>query len=225
MKIKKVVANWLTPILFPVAMIFIGILFMLTPVFLIIEYRMPGFPDDSYGFSLKDRLKWAGLAQQYLVNDSGVEFLANLKFSDGSDLYNERELSHMKDVKRIIKPVLWFGFVSWILLVGFSIFSYRGKKKWEKGFLLALRKGGYLTIILIIIIGVLAASNFWDFFTVFHGLFFVGDSWLFYYSDTLIRLFPLRFWQDVFIMVGVIAIVGSLFSICGIKKKCMIVDD
>ncbi len=32
----------------------------------------------------------------------------------------------------------------------------------------------------------------------FHHLFFQGDTWLFLYSDTLIRLFPERFWQQVF---------------------------
>ena len=38
----------------------------------------------------------------------------------------------------------------------------------------------------------------WDaFFTTFHRMFFEGDTWIFRYSDTLIRLFPIRFWQDV----------------------------
>ena len=39
-------------------------------------------------------------------------------------------------------------------------------------------------------------------FVVFHRIFFSGDTWLFLYSDTLIRLFPERFWSDTFLMVG-----------------------
>jgi hypothetical protein len=33
---------------------------------------------------------------------------------------------------------------------------------------------------------------------------------MFLYSDTLIRLFPLRFWQDVFLFAGIITIGGGL---------------
>lgn len=35
----------------------------------------------------------------YLTNDEGIEFLGDLKFPDGSPVYNERELHHMVDVK------------------------------------------------------------------------------------------------------------------------------
>ena len=59
-----------------------------------------------------------------------------------------------------------------------------------------------------------ASVSFWQFFTLFHRLFFQGDSWLFEYSDTLIRLFPLRFWQDVFLSVmGLILIFGLLLGL------------
>jgi uncharacterized membrane protein len=33
-------------------------------------------------------------------------------------------------------------------------------------------------------------------------MFFEGDTWLFLYSDTLIRLFPERFWLTAFIGIG-----------------------
>jgi len=52
--------------------------------------------------------------------------------------------------------------------------------------------------------------SFWQFFTLFHELFFTGDSWIFEYSDTLIRLFPLRFWQDLFLFIPI------LIAICGL---------
>ena len=35
------------------------------------------------------------------------------------------------------------------------------------------------------------------FFTRFHELFFEGDSWRFSTTDTLIRIYPERFWEDV----------------------------
>jgi uncharacterized membrane protein len=62
------------------------------------------------------------------------------------------------------------------------------------------------------------ALAFWQFFTLFHGLFFEGDSWLFLYSDTLIRLFPIRFWQDVFLAAALITTGGGLGLALGLRK-------
>jgi len=207
-------------VLVPVALIILGIRILLSSTFLNIEYRMPGFPADDYGFSLEERLKWSKLAVQYLVNDSGDEFLGDLTFLDGKALYNERELSHMSDVKKVVKPVLSIGYASWILLLGFGFIAYR--IKWQSEYLRGLRLGGLIMIGLICVIGIFSIISFWNFFTIFHSLFFEGDSWLFLYSDTLIRLFPMRFWQDAFLMVGLITLGGSLILVASIKPKNLI---
>ena len=72
---------------------------------------------------------------------------------------------------------------------------------------------------LVVLIGIFASINFWQFFTDFHGLFFSGNSWQFLYSDTLIRLFPLRFWQDAFLFAGIIDILGGLAFGVGLLSK------
>jgi len=46
------------------------------------------------------------------------------------------------------------------------------------------------------------AASFSFLFVGFHRLFFEGDTWLFLYSDTLIRLFPERFWLTAFVGIG-----------------------
>ncbi len=61
-------------------------------------------------------------------------------------------------------------------------------------------------------------STFLDFsalFTGFHRIFFTGDTWLFYTSDSLIRLFPERFWSDAFLYIGIFTIAGGLIAIFG----------
>ena len=35
---------------------------------------MPGFPDDSYGFTLEDRVYWSRVDVAYLQNDEGIEY-------------------------------------------------------------------------------------------------------------------------------------------------------
>ncbi|HBG75080.1 MAG: hypothetical protein A2X25_04265 [Chloroflexi bacterium GWB2_49_20] len=217
MKFPHAAFTWSTAIFVPIALIFLGVRLLLTSAFLNLEYRMPGFPVDSYGFTLEDRLKWSQIAMQYLVNDFGVEFLGNQTFSDGTALYNERELSHMQDVKKVVKPVMIIGYVTWILLAGFGFMA--GWLSWQQDYRKGLRYGGWIMIGFLSAIGIFAMISFWDFFTVFHSLFFEGDSWLFLYSDTLIRLFPLRFWQDAFLMVGIITLSGGLAMVTGLKPK------
>jgi len=209
--------SWLITLLIPIALVFLGLRLLLEPVFLQIEYRTPGFPPDSYGFSLQDRLHWSQIALQYLVNDADINFLGGLAFTDGSPLYNSRELSHMQDVKNVVQPVLKIGYGVWFVVLGLGIWAQWGS--WWQAYRRGLWRGGWLTVALIAAIAVFAATNFWQFFTEFHSLFFEGDSWLFLYSDTLIRLFPMRFWQDAFLAVGVIALAGGLVLGLGLRTN------
>jgi integral membrane protein (TIGR01906 family) len=165
---------------------------------------MPGFPEDPYGFTIEDRLKWSKISIDYLLNDSEISFLADQQFADGTPLYNERELSHMLDVKRLFQRMVagWWFLV--ILFVVLGIWAW--KEKWLAEFWRAVSLGGWLTIGLIMTILVGIAVSFSALFTTFHRLFFTGDTWIFLYSDTLIRLFPMRFWQDGFIAMGLITI-------------------
>jgi integral membrane protein (TIGR01906 family) len=55
----------------------------------------------------------------------------------------------------------------------------------------------------------------WDvFFTGFHELFFPSGTWTFPYSETLIRLFPVRFWMDVaLVIVGLLVLQGMAIGL------------
>jgi integral membrane protein (TIGR01906 family) len=217
MKIIHIFLSWLITLLLPLALTFLGLRLLLTHAFPEIEYRLPGFPRDDYGFNLQDRLKWSEISIDYLTNNANISFLGSLAFPDGTSLYNERELSHMRDVKNIIKPVLWIGYGDLILLIGLGLWARYGG--WWKPYLRGLWRGGILILGLIFLLGIFASLNFWQFFTEFHGLFFTGDTWQFLFSDTLIRLFPLRFWQDAFIFVGIVDLVGSTALVAGLLSK------
>jgi len=187
-----------------------AILLLLNPIFLNLEYHTPNFPPDPYGFSLQERMQWSKLSMEYLINKADISFLGNLKFPDNSPLFNERELSHMSDVKRLVQAVI----VAWcfitVLLALSLVRAWRihGLPEWGK----ALSFGGWLTGGLILAIFMAILVNFNNLFTGFHEIFFQGDSWLFAYSDTLIRLFPMMFWQDAFIALGVISLIFSFLA-------------
>lgn len=72
---------------------------------------------------------------------------------------------------------------------------------------------------LTVIVGIAIDPNvFWNFFAAFHHLFFKGDSWIFLYSDTLIRLFPIRFWQDAFLLAALISLGGGIALALGLRS-------
>ena len=211
---KFTLLSGLVSVLVPIGLIGLGLRALLTPVFLQVEYNMPYFPPDEYGFTKVDRLKWAPYALDYLVNREDISYLGDLNFDDGTPLYNERELSHMDDVKRVTQGALRVWYTSIALLALFGAWAWFGG--WWPDYRLGLMRGGLLmvglavTVGLIVVVGIVINPNiFWNFFSGFHSLFFEGDSWLFLYSDTLIRLFPIRFWQDAFLLAAVIALGGG----------------
>jgi integral membrane protein (TIGR01906 family) len=209
--------SWLTTLLTPIVLLGFGLRILLTPIFYNIEYRMPYFPPDSYGFTQEDRLHWAPYAIDYLLNNADISYLGDLTFEDGSSLYNERELSHMHDVKIVTKGALRVWYVTVVLMVGLGVWARYGK--WWQAYRAGLRRGGWLMIGLVVLIGLFGAIAFWQLFTLFHALFFEGDTWMFLFSDTLIRLFPMQFWQDAFIWAGLIAIGGALGLALGLKTN------
>jgi integral membrane protein (TIGR01906 family) len=221
---KLTILSYLVTILIPVALIGIGLRALLTPLFLQVEYNMPYFPPDDFGFTKADRLKWAPYALNYLTNSADISYLGNLKFDDGKPLYNERELSHMNDVKRVTQGVLKVWYLSLAALALLGIWAWAGG--WWQVYRLGLMRGGWLMVILAVIVGLIAVIGisidpnlFFSFFTGFHHLFFEGDSWLFLFSDTLIRLFPIRFWQDAFLWAAMIALGGGIALGLGMRAK------
>lgn len=209
MKFTAKLVQILIAVAIPLGLILTGMRIFFTPPFVILEYNMPGFPEDTYGFTKADRIHWANLSLKYLNNDAGIEFLGDLQFADDSPVFNERELGHMVDVKLFFKTMMaiWLGLVAFLVIA--SLFAWRAR--WLAHYWAAVSAGGWLTLGLLGLILVTVFLNFSALFTVFHQLFFVGDTWLFYFSDTLIRLFPMRLWQDLFIAIGALSIAGALF--------------
>ena len=181
---------------------------LLNPFYLDYEYSLNSFPPDEFGFTQADRLHWGKLSLQYLTNNAGPEFLADLKFDDGQPIYNERELSHMLDVKNLVQLMIKilifvaaFLGISWILA---------WRMDWQPQFWKAVSLGGWITLGLI---GLMLLGTLLDFdalFVGFHHLFFTGDTWLFYTNDTLIRLFPEKLWSDAFTFMGIFTLVGAI---------------
>ena len=207
MKKAQIAACWLTVIVMPIFLLMTAIRLLLTPFFVEMEYHLPGFPEDPYGFTIQDRLYWSKISINYLLNNETIYWLGAFKLQDGNPLYNERELSHMLDVKILVQQMIVAHSI--LLLLFLLIWFWAWRAKWLSALGRVLTYGGWLTIGMIVTILIGVALSFEALFTGFHHIFFEGDTWLFRFSDTLIRLFPMRFWQDAFIFMGVITLTGA----------------
>lgn len=189
----------------PLLLVMINVRLVMSKAFLELEYTRPGFPIDVYGLTTEERLRYAPYAVEYLLNGEDISYLGDLRFSDGTPLFNTRELRHMYDVKVLTQIAYGVAIAVGILSLAFSYVLWR-----RQLLRVALLRGAILTLAIIFSIVLVAMLN-WDFFfTGFHTLFFEGDTWYFAYSDTLIRLFPEQFWFDAALVIGVLTAFEAL---------------
>ena len=193
--------------LLPVVLVLTSVRLLLTEVFVRMEYSLPGFPADRYGFTKADRVQHATIALQYLLNDAGIQYLGDQRFENGSPVYNERELRHMQDVKQVTQHALSGRRIGAGLLLVLGVIIWRGAGGGRA--LEALQDGSRLTAILMLVLGVVLLLGFAVIFVGFHEVFFDPNTWTFRFEDTLIRLFPERFWQVAFGAVALATLVQA----------------
>ncbi len=218
-------------ILMPLVLVLTNVRILLTPIYINWEYNLSDFPADLYGFTKADRLKYSAIALDYLLNDAGIDFLGNQKFPEGQEappesrqyyiaprdptyMYNDRELKHMSDVKGVVKGALNTWAVAGLLwLAAVVIQAWRPE---TRPFLrTGLIYGAIFTVVVLVLLGLYIAFGFDTFFVQFHQVFFTGNTWLFLWSDTLIRLFPEKFWYDVFLWIAGGTIVEAILLAVG----------
>ncbi len=214
-------ATWLQTILsilvtlvVPVLLVLLCVRLVMTDTYLQLEYNKPDFPPDGYGFSLQDRLHYAPYALDYLLGSDGIDYLGKLTFPDGRPLYNPRELEHMVDVKNVFRGALAALGVA-LLLFALALAVLLRSPAGLRALRIGMFSGGLLMLVILAGLVILLLTNWDTFFTGFHDMFFAQGTWIFDYSDTLIRLFPVRFWQDTALTVGGMSAASALLLMAG----------
>ncbi|HKZ54412.1 MAG TPA: TIGR01906 family membrane protein [Anaerolineales bacterium] len=178
-----------------------------------IEYKLPGFPPDPYGFSVEDRLHWAAVDIDFLLNRDDIRYFDQVFLGSGEPMHNERELAHMEDVKRLVQVARAAWLVTAALLALLLVVVGRVGGVRALGEVLAAGSKATILVMGVLLVGLLLA--FGAIFVGFHRVFFEGGTWLFKYSDTFIRLYPERFWRDVFVLLAAVTVAetGAVYVI------------
>lgn len=185
---------------------------IINPAYPKMEYAKANFPPDRFGFTQEQRLELALVAVDYLRRPQPsheVIYLLEEQRLPGTDLplYNEREIQHMIDVKDVTDALSNVRLIAAATVIfGLAILLWNRPTR-PNGYR-AILNGGLSTTMLLLFIALFILLAWNVFFVQFHELLFPPDSWMFFMDDSLIRLFPEKFWFDV----GVILSVGTLIE-------------
>ena len=170
--------------------------------FLWFEYHRPGFPEDSYGYYLIERMRLGSYGVDYINNFAPREYLARVTTgADNTLAFTEAEVNHMHDVKWVLLVAI-IAVAALFLLTLFSSISLRERSPGT--IRRSLFSGAWITLGLIAVLGVMGFFNWEWLFTTFHQVFFPQGNWEFSVRSSLIRLYPPQFWIDAAIAVAVL---------------------
>lgn len=176
----------------PFVLLLSNLYLLATPYFVRTEYAKPSFPPAEL-FSDRERLSLAEATVHYLRSGEGAEYLRTIRPT--WQVYNEREVKHLVDVKNVMNVAFAVQAVALVLSVAAFYWLWRRRASRASAWL-SLARGCAILLVALLSIGAVVYFSFDVFFVFFHRMFFSGDSWLFAYTDTLIQLFPVQFWTD-----------------------------
>lgn len=189
----------------PLTVVMIAIRAVASAPFLWLEYHRPGFPEDSYGYYLVERMRLGSYGVDYINNFAPREYLARVTTgADNTLAFTEAEVNHMHDVKW----VLLIATVAVAALFLVTLFSSISLRERAPGTIRrSLFVGTWITLGLIVVLGVVGVFGWEWLFTTFHQVFFPQGNWEFSVRSSLIRLYPPQFWIDAAIAVAVLVAV------------------
>jgi len=127
------------------------------------------------------------------------------------DLFNAREVAHMRDVKRLIWGTYAVAAVAGLYLLAATAAGFiRQGRAFIPALARRLLAGGLTTLGLIAAVGGFALVGFDTLFLLFHRISFANDLWqLNPRTDYLLLMFPLGFWFDATMRVALTAAAGA----------------
>lgn len=121
----------------------------------------------------------------------------------GATILSPAEIGHMRDVRNAFAAFAVIAFVSAVALVMVNRLQRGSATFWR-----AVRLGSGGLVIGIVALGAVSLVAFEVAFEVFHRLLFSGGGYAFDpATDKLVQLFPMQFWFETAIGVGIVAVV------------------
>jgi len=120
------------------------------------------------------------------------------------ELFNQREVAHLRDVKGLfwLDYRLGLGTLLYVLAYAGGSLFWRRRRYWRQ-LAWGVVGGGGITLALMLALGVGTLLNFDQLFLQFHLISFANELWMLDPTkDYLIMLFPRGFWYDAALLCG-----------------------
>ena len=139
------------------------------------------------------------------------------------ELFTEREVTHLKDVRGLIQLDYRFQEATLAYILGFAVVVLLWSRgRFWRGLARLVVWGSALTIALMIVLGLGAVIGFGQLFHDFHVLSFSNDLWKLGSGDYLLMMFPESFFRDATLFIAG-AIVGEALLLGGIARGLLAV--
>jgi integral membrane protein (TIGR01906 family) len=202
--------GWLVAAAAAVVLLGVSIAPFLIPAAVRFEQDRVGVGEISGYRSLElDRITGALLADLVLWRgDFDVDDQRHPEFGGGQVL-SDAERAHMRDVRNVFTGFWLLVAAGVIVLV---VASRRARDKAAKAALWRAEANGARAVaVAIVVAGAVVVLAFEAAFEVFHRLFFSAGSYTFDPArDRLVQLFPMQFWSEIAIAVGLVVLMLSL---------------
>ncbi len=168
------------------------IVFLLTPLFLMLFLNQPIFyfeykSIEMQVFTQEEYLSYTKQIIQYIFNDKGEIEVRDALGSKIEGFFSSDEIQHMIDVKKIFRAA----FILYVFSVALCFLLRRRVKKEIINF------ASSISLIFLGFLLIAALTNFDQAFTVFHRIFFRNELWLLPEDSSLIRLLPEKVFFDL----------------------------
>jgi integral membrane protein (TIGR01906 family) len=196
--------RWLIWLSLPIALLLLPLYPLVTPGYVRWHYQQAAFPP-SDRFTTSERIRLSDTILKYLRGKASREQMAAMLTDEGDVAMRPAEVQHIADVKRVTDGMYTAQLIASALVFLAALgFALSGGWSTAKR---ALRVGVIATGAVILLAVAASFINFDVFFDRFHRIFFTNDSWLFYYEDTLIQLYPEPLWTSAVWQMGLMILV------------------
>lgn len=185
------------------------------PVFYSFEFDKNNIPETTQ-IPKEELNKASKIIREYFANEE--KYLKLEVYQNGvlRSIYSEKEISHMRDVKTLIKGLYVLSTISLTLILTTIIWGIAIKKSRFIAVLLKLLSSSAKYILITaIILGIVSILAFEQVFLIFHEISFANDLWMLDPSkDYLIMMFPQTFFLEATLLIGLFILIECLILIC-----------
>lgn len=151
----------------------------------------------------------AELRAYFRSNDELVDITVMNSAGVAEPLLSEREILHLRDVKRLFDRTYdaGWGSLGAIVTIIVGAIIWRGRAA-GRALAAAGRLAGGAALAVVVVLGIIAVSGFDGAFRQFHLIFFTNDLWQLSSRDRLIQMFPQDFFFESTLLIGA-SIIGT----------------